>query len=383
LKLRCAFIPAVLAFPIYLTAGAPHIMWTSGFPSAGESAAWDCVETPDGGYISVGEAWTGNGGTSLNIAAFREDGTVLWERTPMFMGVSVGYRILPCAEGYLICGSMCDSVSSDGFLMKIDTQGNTLWTASAGYEGDDCFRDMCIRPDGGTIAVGHSFNDETRDREAFAVCFSDSGAVIWRKRFVEAAYQTVTAIAPDAEGSGDYLLTGTDGSDVFLMKINDEGEWQWKTKYFQEGVQSGSGILCVPGGGYLVTGSSRIEQQFSDALMVFFDQQGVVLSDLTWGEAGPDIAYMVMEASPAGFVILTNTNSGDGRGYRPRLLRFDPWFSKLWDIEIADHEALCYSIRSTTDGGFIISGKKASTDSTATFTSYLVKLSPEDLLNWE
>ncbi len=148
-------------------------------------------------------------------------------------------------------------------------------------------------------------------------------------------------------------------------------------------MQSGSHILCVPGGGYLVAGSSRIEQQFSDALMVFFDEQGAVLSDLTWGEPGPDIAYMVIEASPAGFVILTNTNRGDGTGYRPRLLRFDPWFSKLWEIEMADSEALCYSVRSTSDGGFVISGKTASVDSTSTFTSYLVKLSPENLLNWE
>jgi hypothetical protein len=378
------YITVVFLFIAFAYSAEPELIWFSGFPSAGESVIRDSAESPGGSIITVGEASSGiRGEGALNLAAFKHDGTLLWERTAASLGSACGYRIVPCNGDFLVCGSLCNEVSSNGFVMKIDSLGNTLWLVSEGYSEDDAFSDLCLTEEGGIIAVGYSYNSETRDRDVFAVCFSDSGSVVWSRRFPETGYQTASALAPVNGEENAYLITGTDGSDIFLMKVLGNGDWAWKTRYFQEGCQIGSGILPVSGGGCLVTGSTRTGMGFSDALVVSFDMEGKVSSELSWGEEGPDMAYEIRQVPPAGFVILVNSNRGDGNGYRPVLCRFDPWFSKLWQVEASSIDALCYSIVSTSDGGFLLSGKHASQDSTCDYSSYIVKLSPEDLLNWD
>ena len=381
LSLRIIVFTSLL-FRLY--GAEPEVKWVSCFPSAGESVIWDSAETPGGNVFAVGETWAGEGrGTALNIAVLKPDGSILVERTALSMDNSTGFCTLFHDGSFFICGAVCDSASSDGFVMKTDTLGNILWLTTEGFAGDDSFTDMCITPDGKIVTVGYSYNCETRDREVFSVCFSDSGSVLWRKRYVETGYQTAAAMAMENSGDGGFLIAGTDGTDVFLMKVAENGDWEWKTKYFREGIQTASDILPVSGGGYLVTGSTRDEAQFSDALIVFFDEEGRVSSDLSWGEAGPDIAHSALSVPPAGFVILVNSNRADGNGYRPVLTRFDPWFSKLWEVELLSNDALCYSVNATSDGGFLVSGKQASADSSSAHSSCVIRLSPEDLLNWD
>ncbi len=378
----CASVLSALLFQLY--GAEPEEMWISCFPSAGESVIWDSAETPGGNVFSVGEAWTGTDcGTALNIAVLKPDGSILVERTSLSMMNSAGFSTVFHDNSFFICGVVCDSSSSDGFIMRTDTLGNRIWLTTEGYDGDDAFTDMCVTPDGKIVAVGYSYNCETRDREVFAACFSDSGSVLWRKRYMETGYQTAAALARENGDGEGFLITGTDGTDVFLMKIADNGDWEWKTKYFQDGMQTAYDILPVSGGGYLVTGSTRSEAQFSDALIVFFDEEGKVSSFVSWGEAGPDIAHSAISMPPAGFVILVNSNKADGNGYRPVLTRFDPWFSKLWQVELVDNDAICYSVTATSDGGFLVSGKQASADSSSMHVSCVIRLSPEDLLNWD
>lgn len=373
---------AVFLAPAY--GGEPEIIWRSSFPSVEESVVWDAVENPAGIVFSVGETAVGTDGRrALNLCAFKPDGSILWERTALSLGDAAGFSAVTVEDGFIVCGSVKDTSCTEGFLMRLDSEGNTLWTAREGYSGEDSFNDIVQTPEGLLLAAGYSFNCETGDRDILAACFTDSGTVLWKKRFTAPGYQTASSIIADTSPEGGYLITGSDQGDAFLMKIDKDGNWSWKTIHSIDGHQTGTDIAPLADGGYIVTGSTRQGALFSDALMVFFDSGGMVVSDYSWGRDGPDMARAVIEVPPAGFAVLVNSNSGSGEGYRPWLIRFDPWLSRIWQMELTDSDAIFYSVSATHNGGFLVSGKVSLPGTGAEYSSHVVKISPEDLFNWD
>ncbi|MCK5132505.1 MAG: PQQ-binding-like beta-propeller repeat protein [Candidatus Sabulitectum sp.] len=378
----CFLLLGIAAVSAY--GGEPEILWSARFPDCGGSVVWDAAETSLGGYVAVGEICHGTAGKrALNVCRVDSGGLVLWENTALSLGNASAYSIEGLVDGYAICGVCSDSSGKQGLVLKIDANGNTAWSVDIGYENDDALFDLCLTPAGNILAVGYSFNTETSDNDILAVCVSDSGSVLWRKRYVAPEYQSAYSVTPSIGSDREFILTGSDGGNIFLMKINEFGNWQWKTSHLLEGNQTGRSVTTSSEGGYIVAGSTRGSSGFSDILLVFFDEDGKVISEHVWGAGGPDNAYSIQEVSPAGFVVLVNSNSGTGEGYRPYIFRFDPWLSVVWSVKITDRNALCYSLMQTLDGGFIVTGKISAPEGGTDYSSCVIRLSAEDLLNWE
>ncbi len=362
----------------------PEVLWSAGFSNCGGSVVWDATEVPSGGYVAVGEVSLGTSGEkALNICRVDGDGLVLWENTALSLGDASAYSIEGLSDGFVICGVCSDSSGKQGLILKADSSGNTVWSLNIGYENDDALLDLCLTPDGNILAVGYSVNGETSANNILAVCVSDSGSVLWRKRYIDPDYQTACSVTPSPDTEPGFILTGSDNGDVFLMQIDSRGNWIWKTNHFIEGNQTGRSVTTSSEGGYIVAGSTRGSGGYSDALLVFFDGDGNIVSDYVWGADGPDNAYFIQETPPAGFIVLVNSNSGAGEGYRPHLYRFDPWLSVVWSVKLTERDALCYSLVQTADGGFLVTGKRSTPEGGTDYSSFAVRLSAEDLFNWD
>lgn len=380
--MKSGFLCILLLVAISAIGWEPEVLWSARFPGCAGSVVWDVVEDFSGGYVAVGEVCSGvSGETALNICRVDSDGLVIWENTALNLGNSSAYSIEKTAEGFVVCGVSSDSTGKHGLVMKIDSNGSTVWNTRIDHEDDETLLDICLSLDGSIIAVGYSYSDLIHDNDILVVCLSDSGSVLWRKKYVAPEYQTAYSIVPSSDSSQGFVLTGSDNSDVFLMKIDNEGNWLWKSNHYMEGIQSGRSVAVQTSGGYVVAGSTRGSSGYSDALLVLFDPEGKVVNEFVWGTDGPDNASAIQEIPPAGFVVAVNSNEGTGEGYRPYIFRFDPWLSVVWSMAVSDRDALCYSVAQTADGGFIIAGKK-SIEGGAEYSSCVVRLSAEDLFNW-
>ena len=378
----CLFI--LLLVPNVSRAGEPEFEWRAQLPFSSGSTIWDVIQTSDEGFIGVGEIKIGTEGQSaLTITSTDQYGTVLWENTLLSLGNSSAHSIVRWDDGFGICGLAVDSLGKQGLIMKIDAQGNTEWILTVGYENNDALYGLCTTSDRNIIAVGYSINSETLDNDIFVASVSPTGELLWRKRFVLPAYQTAYSIIPSNELEENFVVTGSDDGNLFLMCLNHDGDWIWKTSHVLDGYQVGNEVCLISEGQYIVAGVTRPESGFSDALLVYFDENGKVLRDHIWGTIGPDNAYCIRELDPAGFVVLMNSNAGVGDGYRPMLYRFDPWLSEIWSIEIADLNALCYSFRSIDNCGFVISGQSTCDGHGNEYSSSIFKFSSEDLFNWD
>ena len=124
-------------------------------------------------------------------------------------------------------------------------------------------------------------------------------------------------------------------------------------------------------GGYAMVGSTKsIDGDFSDRVandwdmfLIKMDEQGEVTWKKTYGGSGDDFGFSLLETPEGGFVLIGYSNSQDG-DVPPTMGYHDNWIIKvdtlggiIWKKSIGysghDH---AYNVISTTDGGYFFNG---------------------------
>lgn len=90
------------------------------------------VHIPGGGYLAVGEAYSGVGCSNSNVYVVRtnSDGSLLWSYTYDFQGKDSATNVIRCANGdYVIAGvTTGSSPSLNIFLLRISSTGTLLFS---------------------------------------------------------------------------------------------------------------------------------------------------------------------------------------------------------------------------------------------------------------
>jgi hypothetical protein len=98
----------------------------------------------------------------------------------------------------------------DGFITKIDSTGNIIWTKQIGTPEDDMIFDFIIDKAGGLYATGATvgaFGENKFGREDIMVVKLDTaGKIEWQKQYGTDNSDIGTAIHVDSQG--DIYMTG-------------------------------------------------------------------------------------------------------------------------------------------------------------------------------
>ncbi len=105
----------------------------------------------------------------------------LWTRT---IPGRVATAMKPTADGgFVLCGQTQPATGDrDGFVLKLDSVGNTEWETTLGESGDDTLNDVRVTRDGGYIAVGEVATATNRTL-TFIVRLNAAGDTLWTRRF--------------------------------------------------------------------------------------------------------------------------------------------------------------------------------------------------------
>lgn len=107
----------------------------------------------------------------------------------------------------------------DGFICKMDVNGNHAWAVSIGAGQDDIIYDVATDASGNVYAVG-----EFRGSVDFD------------------------------PGSGNFTLTAFTGYNGFLIKLNSQGQFQWVAKIAGTGVEKAMNLAVDAGGNVVISG---------------------------------------------------------------------------------------------------------------------------------
>ncbi len=171
---------------------------------------------------------------------------------------------------------------SDFFIAKFDSLGNVIWAKNeGGIENDRC-TDFYIDVNGNLILVGQ-FNSPTlllgNDTlsnstnllygDLFVVKYDNSGNVIWAKSAGGNQDDLISSVEADSNGNiyftggfssdsiifGSYNLNNAGYRDVFIAKMNANGNVLWAVKIGDSNSDSSNDIFIDSNGKLFITGN--------------------------------------------------------------------------------------------------------------------------------
>lgn len=251
-------------------------------------------KTSDGNLILAGmraPPITASGNLVAVIIKTDPEGNILWSKD-FGLGTVRTFdyfdSVKETPEGDFIMAGTTRSFSSgnveDGWLVKVDPNGNELWNRSFGDFDLDFLSSVTVSKDGGYIAVGSSRPYGAALFNAWAVKTDSEGNLLWEQRYFEGFDSSFYSIMQTSDGN--YIVSGSmgsipngsveatfsvDGYDGVLLKINENGDKLW-SQTFDSYYSSSFNSIAGSDGNYVTAGATVIDDGDTyDTLVVRFN----------------------------------------------------------------------------------------------------------------
>jgi TolB-like protein len=157
--------------------------------------------------------------------------------------------------------------------------------------------------------------------------------------------------------------------------------------YGGAGSDVGYAVVQTADGGFVIAGTTKSSGvgSTSDVYLIKTDADGAVIWQKSFGEAENDSAFGLQATSDGGFIIVGETYSfGAGTHADVYLVRTDAEGGLLWQKTFGgDEEDSGYDVKPTADGGFIVAGRTWSFGAGVHPDAYLLKVDPDGNLLWQ
>lgn len=206
----------------------------------------------------------------------------------------------------LLCG--CCSLFGQGF------------EKSFGGPKADVGRAVLQTSDHGFIEVGVSEGElgDDNDLDVFVVRTDVDGTVLWSRRYDDGFRELGEDVVQAQDGSflvvGSRQQTAQSTDETFLLKLSRRGELIWSKAYGQDGVgERGQHIIVADGGGYLITGTRNLAgSSRKEVLAIKVDDDGEPEWRATYGEYFDQEGVGAVNAGGGAFVLGANVEDGIG-----------------------------------------------------------------------
>jgi len=161
---------------------------------------------------------------------------------------------------------------------------------------------------------------------------------------------------------------------------------QWQNTFGGSDYDYGYSVQQTSDGGYIITGwTESYGAAYEDVHLIKTDPNGNSEWQNTFGGSYFDRGYSVQQTSDGGYIIAGYTDSDGGLMWEQvYLIKTDPDGNSEWQKTFGG--SLCldrgYSVRQTSDGGYIIAGGTASFGAGGADV-YLIKTDPNGDMDWQ
>lgn len=298
-----------------------------------------------------------------------------------------------------------------------------LWSHKFGGSGADVPNSIKFTADGGTIAAGYTtskdgmvgFNSNREYWDLWVVKISKCGDMQWQRSFGGNDYESARDIIVTSDGG--YLVLGetnsTDGDvtpgyggtkDIWLLKLDKDGNLQWQKRLGGTGLDIGNNIQLMPDGNYLIAASTSSNDGdftgnhsttgYTDGALMKIDPSGNVLWTKCFGGSKND-ELLDIEIIGEKIYVAGYANSIDGdipasqKNYDVWLLCTDlngtKSFSKIYGGSQND---VAYSMCIGADGTLALAGYTTSNDGNVTGAKgsqdfWILNISTTGVLKWQ
>ncbi len=350
---------------------------------ASEDVAEQIIQTSNGGYVVVGSRDVFGNDDDIVLTRLDANGVEQWTRRYYGPLDEIGYDVKEIdrngdgtLDGYAIVGTNKSSGSGDIYLILTDYNGVRLASKTYGGSGSEDGFSIVQMADHGyllcgkTSSYGRPYSGATNiiPGNVFVVRTDINLTPLWStvissdELTPDYGYSAIETLA------GDIMLTGTlggagyGGKDIAVIKLDQNGAWQWSDLYgspnddagyeirevIDQGVSTGFVVAATVEG--LGTGGS-------DAALLRLDVNGNYLWHKLYGGTNDDAAFSVAFTPTGGFALCGTTNSFGFGSSDVYVVETDPNGVYLNSFTYGGTEFdEGRSIRATSGPGYIICG---------------------------
>jgi len=201
------------------------------------------------------------------------DGEVIWEYAATSPVEEFVIDALETAAGDLV---LAVGVEEDGKLVKLDADGNVLWTKRYELAGWQYASRIAETDDGGILLVGFSMSSGARRQaDTWIAHCTASGELEWERSFGDPAYDDyATSLIRLKDGT--YLVGGI-GNGMLLSRVDQDGNLLWRRSLVGQTVYGSQGLVELEDGGFLAAGFIQIVNGRSyDAILLRTEAEGQI-----------------------------------------------------------------------------------------------------------
>jgi hypothetical protein len=281
-----SFGPGTLSVYLIKIDPSGDTLWTRSYGGDEIDFSRSVIQTLDGGYIiSGGTTSFGAGFFDVYLIKTNSQGETLWTKTYGDTAFNVSSSVQQTFDGgYIITG--WSNVISPGtynvYLIKTDANGDTLWTRTYGGSMSSRGKSVQQTSDGGYIITGY-IESISGFFDVYLIKTDSNGDTLWTRTYGGAYSDEGNSVQQTSDGgyvvTGKIASSGPQSADVYLFKTDPSGITQWTRTYGGTSQDEGFCILQTPDGGYIITGIKNYSlwSDTSDVYLIKTDEHGLVV----------------------------------------------------------------------------------------------------------
>jgi len=319
---------------------------------------------------------------SVNISA--NPGKV-WESTFGGSGNDVGSSGVETSDGgFAIVGttSSFGSGGNDAYVIKVDSDGEEVWTHTYGTSTNEWAYGITGTDDGGFAIVGAQ--SDVGGFSVWVVRAASDGTELWSYSYGNGTSDAGFALfQTDDDG---FMITGYKGvgsgdSDVYLIKVDGDGNEEWQTTFGGPGHDWGKGVIGTTDGNLAISGWSIDALGSRRAYLIKADMDGGLIWEGTYGGVGETYGYGVVETEDEGFIVSGHTTVSGAGSWDFYAVRTDSTGETVWESTYGGtDEDRAFHVLSV-EGGYALGGFSRSFEDTSGV--YIVGIDGDGNTMWE
>jgi len=354
------FLPFVMVvlLPLALFAG---LTFQKTFGGLDVDVAYSVLELPDGNFLIIGYTKSFNAwGTDGYVVKMNKYGGAIWEKQIDLGGYEILHSGAVLNNGdVLLVGAEKPNENApyDLLIIKIDPQGTKIWQRLYGGAESDNAWDIAAMPDGNFVISGTTKSYGAGDKDVWVLKINSDGDTLWTRTFGASGDDEGRSCAVDANG-GIYVSAKSHlafAPDMYMIKVNSDGSTGWLKSISTSGWTEGYGVCVVDtlaafaGYGYWGSGISH------DFFLVGMTTDGDTVGTAHGGGGDDDYAFSACATSD-GAVVMAGKTFSFGGWCKGMLMKVKDGNIKWMQAYGGDDEDVLWDVIETSDHFYLAVG---------------------------
>ena len=284
------------------------------------------IQTSDGGYMVSGHTqdW-GAHDCDFYLMKLDPSGNMLWEKTYGGDSDDVSKSVVELSGGGYVMGgftisygNVFPSQNRHVYFIKTNSVGDMVWKKLyAGSNNEEC-ASITSTSDGGFLAVGWSNSWGNGEDDGWLLRLNSNGDTLWTKFYKNAGDTRLSKILHTMDNG--YIVTGYTTplpgglSQGLVIKLDANGDQLWQKTYNDSVNIIFQDVAQLPTGNYLFAGSNYVTPTTRYVYVMTTDVNGVMISDESYGGVNSFAYAIAAQGNNSYLVVGSAAKYGDPDG---------------------------------------------------------------------